>query len=94
MARSTHKFLIQNAHRTEACFRIVFAGGRTWQSREGEPAFTLVFRNRRAERRVMLFGMSACWNRISPGTWMLTAACNWLSAPAWTWGWTSPLPIC
>ena len=56
MLCSTHKFLIRDAQRTGACFRVVFADGKTCQSREGEPAFSLVFRNRRAERRVMLFG--------------------------------------
>jgi SAM-dependent methyltransferase len=34
----------------------VSADGKSCQSREGEPAFTLVFRNRRAERRILVFG--------------------------------------
>jgi cyclopropane-fatty-acyl-phospholipid synthase len=56
MPCSPHTFLIRDVQRSGACFRIVSAGGKTCQSREGEPAFTFVFRNRRAERRVMLFG--------------------------------------
>jgi cyclopropane-fatty-acyl-phospholipid synthase len=56
MAFSTRKFLIQAAQRTGACFNIVFAGGQSCQSCEGEPSFKLIFHNRRAELRVMLFG--------------------------------------
>src|SRR5512139_1368501 len=56
MLSSTRRFLMQDAQRTGACFRIVSADGKSCQSREGDPAFTLVFRNRRAERRILVFG--------------------------------------
>ena len=56
MLSSTRTFLTGAAQHSGACFRIVFAGGSNWQSRDGEPAFTLVFRDRRAERRILLFG--------------------------------------
>jgi cyclopropane-fatty-acyl-phospholipid synthase len=53
---SPRRFLLQSAARTGTCFRLVLADGSHCQNREGEPAFTLVFRNRRAERRTLLFG--------------------------------------
>jgi cyclopropane-fatty-acyl-phospholipid synthase len=53
---STRRFLIQNAGRTGACFRVVFANGQRCQSRDGEPDFTFIFRNPRVERRILLFG--------------------------------------
>jgi len=56
MLHPARGFLTRNAHRAGACFRVVFAGGETWQSREGEPEFTLAFRNRRAAARILLFG--------------------------------------
>ena len=56
MLCSPRKFLIQDACRTGVCFRIVFANGESWQSQDGEPAFTLIFRNRRAKWRTLLFG--------------------------------------
>ncbi|HSD60182.1 MAG TPA: cyclopropane-fatty-acyl-phospholipid synthase family protein, partial [Burkholderiales bacterium] len=39
-----------------ACFRVVFADGRSIQSREGTPEFTLLFRNRVAEARTLAMG--------------------------------------
>lgn len=56
MPNSTRRLLTAGARNAEACFSIVFANGETFRNREGEPAFTLVFRNRRAEGRVALFG--------------------------------------
>ena len=56
MACSSRKFLIQSAQRTGANFRVVFAGGESCQTQAGEPDFKLVFRNKRAEWRVALFG--------------------------------------
>jgi cyclopropane-fatty-acyl-phospholipid synthase len=56
MTSSTQKFLSQAAQRTSICFSIVFADGTASQINEGEPAFTLIFHNRRAERRALLFG--------------------------------------
>jgi len=41
---------------TDICFRVVFADGTAWQTRATAPAFTLTFRSRRAEQRVVLFG--------------------------------------
>jgi len=55
MTLSPRKFLTEAARRTGVCFRIVFADGSDFRSRAGTPDFTLVFRNRRAERRVLLF---------------------------------------
>jgi cyclopropane-fatty-acyl-phospholipid synthase len=55
MALSPRRFLTEAARRTGICFRIVFADGSDFRSREGTPDFTLIFRNRRAERRVLLF---------------------------------------
>jgi cyclopropane-fatty-acyl-phospholipid synthase len=49
------KLLTRIAHCTRVCFRVVFADGSTFQNRASEPEFTLIFRNRRAERRVGLF---------------------------------------
>jgi cyclopropane-fatty-acyl-phospholipid synthase len=56
MLHPTRKFLIQNARRSSACFRVVFADGQSCQNRDGNPDFTIVFRNRRAMRRISLFG--------------------------------------
>ena len=56
MLTSTHALLTRNAQRTATCFQVVFPGGKTYQNREGEPAFSLVFRNRRGALRVALFG--------------------------------------
>jgi len=56
MASPPRKLLTEAAGRTAACFRIVFADGSDLLSRDGAPDFTLIFRNRRAERRVLLFG--------------------------------------
>jgi len=56
MLCSTRNDLIQEARRTGARFRVVFADGKTCESQEGKPDFTIIFRNRRAERRILLFG--------------------------------------
>ena len=56
MPDSARNLLIRGARRTGTCFRVVLADGESFQSREGEPAFTLVFRNRRAALRILLFG--------------------------------------
>ncbi len=56
MTSPTRKYLTQAAHRTRIVFRVVFPDGGSHQVNEGEPAFTLLFRNRRAERRILLFG--------------------------------------
>ncbi len=53
---SPHDLLTQAAHRTRVPFRIVFADGSDFVHGEGEPAFTLIFRNRRASLRALLFG--------------------------------------
>jgi cyclopropane-fatty-acyl-phospholipid synthase len=42
--------------RTSKCFRVEFADGTSYQSRESEPAFTVRFRNRRAYNRIALMG--------------------------------------
>jgi cyclopropane-fatty-acyl-phospholipid synthase len=55
MALSARTFLTEAAHRTTVRFRIVFADGSEFSSREGAPDFTLIFRSHRAERRVLLF---------------------------------------
>lgn len=58
------KFLIQTAHRTSVCFRIVFADGSSFQSRDGEPDFTLIFRSQLAEWRALAFrhvGLLECY---------------------------------
>jgi len=39
---------------TDLCFGIRFADGTEYRNREGEPAFTLIFHNAAAERRVIL----------------------------------------
>jgi cyclopropane-fatty-acyl-phospholipid synthase len=56
MPLSTREILTQAAQHTKVCFRVVFADGSSCQNGAGEPDATFVFRNRRAERRVMLFG--------------------------------------
>lgn len=40
----------------DACFRLRFAGGAEWQSRDGAPQFTIHFNTRGAERRTLLMG--------------------------------------
>jgi cyclopropane-fatty-acyl-phospholipid synthase len=55
MANPMRQLLTRAAVATDICFRIVFADGTSFQSRESPPAFTLTFRNRRAERRVAMF---------------------------------------
>ncbi len=40
----------------ETCFRLVFADGSQYQSREGVPAFTVTIRRSRAQWRILLFG--------------------------------------
>ncbi len=42
--------------RTAVCLRVVFPDGKAYQNHDGAPAFTIVFRNRRALRRVALYG--------------------------------------
>jgi cyclopropane-fatty-acyl-phospholipid synthase len=56
MLCSARKFLNRHVQRTGVCFRVVFANGRTLLSSEGEPAFTMIFRNNRAQGRALLFG--------------------------------------
>jgi len=46
--------LEQVGQRSTICFRIRFADGSDYRNREGEAAFTLIFRNRAAERRVVM----------------------------------------
>jgi len=41
---------------TEVCLRIVFADGSSYQNHDRPPDASMIFRNARAERRVMLFG--------------------------------------
>ncbi len=56
MSFSIKGYLTQAAHRTTVAFRVVFAGGDGYEVGRGAPGFTLVFRNKHAERRVLLFG--------------------------------------
>lgn len=55
MSAATRKLLGRFAQATQVCFRVVFSDGSEFRNREGPPAFTLVFRNRRAELRTLLF---------------------------------------
>lgn len=55
MASATQKFLSRFAQATPVCFRVRFSDGSEFRNRAGEPAFTLVFNNRCAERRVAVF---------------------------------------
>jgi cyclopropane-fatty-acyl-phospholipid synthase len=55
MSRALREFLGRIGSRTRVGFRVVFANGSSFQNQEGEPQFTLIFRNRRALRRVALF---------------------------------------
>lgn len=55
MASSIRKFLSQTAGKTQVPFRVVFADGADIRAGAGEPAFTLIFRTRRAELRTFLF---------------------------------------
>ncbi|MEW6132855.1 MAG: cyclopropane-fatty-acyl-phospholipid synthase family protein [Pseudomonadota bacterium] len=48
--------MTQAVHRTDAAFRLVFADGDSCDVGGRAPDFTLVFHNRRPERRVLLFG--------------------------------------
>ncbi len=50
------QLLTEAATRTQVPFRVVFADGRDFRHGDGEPAFTLIFRNRRAALRTLLFG--------------------------------------
>ncbi len=56
MTSTTQKYLSQAAHRTKVCFRVVCTDGTAHLINEGEPAFTLNFKNKRAERRILMFG--------------------------------------
>lgn len=56
MASSMQRFLSQAARKTKVAFRVVFADGAAIRAGEGEPAFTLIVRKRRAEWRTLLFG--------------------------------------
>ncbi len=56
MTSSTRKYLSRFAHATRVCFRVVFSDGSDFRNHEGEPAFTLIFKNRRAELRTLAFG--------------------------------------
>ncbi len=49
-------FLSSWSARSTVPFRIVFADGSEFRAGDAEPAFTLRFRTRRAERRLALFG--------------------------------------
>jgi len=40
----------------QTCFRLVFADGSQYQSRDGGPAFTVTIRRSRAQWRILLFG--------------------------------------
>jgi len=53
---SPRDLLTQAANRTQVPFCIVFADGSEFHHGVGEPAFTLIFRNRRASLRTLLFG--------------------------------------
>jgi cyclopropane-fatty-acyl-phospholipid synthase len=55
-SRAVGKVLEPIARSTEVCFRIVFADGSGFQSRDEPPAVTLFFRGRGAEWRTALFG--------------------------------------
>jgi cyclopropane-fatty-acyl-phospholipid synthase len=46
----------QIAARSGASFRVCYAEGDEWRSKDGAPEFTLVFRNRRAYRRMLMYG--------------------------------------
>lgn len=50
------QLLTHAAAHTEVPFRLVFADGSEYRHGEAEPAFSLIFRNRRASWRVLLFG--------------------------------------
>src|SRR5262249_52786755 len=51
-----HEAFAAMAAGTSIAFRIVFADGSSAQHTDAPPAFTLIIRNRRAERRIALFG--------------------------------------
>ena len=56
IASQLARFLHELAARSRIPFRIVFANGGQFRAGEGEPAFTLHFRTRRAELAPALFG--------------------------------------
>lgn len=53
---STQKYLAQAASGTKVSFQVVHADGTRSRIGGGEPAFTLILHNRRAELRTLLFG--------------------------------------
>ncbi len=55
MSRALREFLSRVGPRTGIGFRVVFLDGSFFQNLEGEPEFTLIFRNRRALRSIALF---------------------------------------
>ena len=59
------RFVQDLAARSRIPFRIVFADGRQFRAGEGEPAFTLRFRTRRAEAGPARSATSRFSNRIS-----------------------------
>ncbi|MGQ0547336.1 MAG: class I SAM-dependent methyltransferase [Betaproteobacteria bacterium] len=56
MKSAIHRLLETAGRRTATPFAVRFAGGGELRSRDGEPAFTLVFRNARPYLRIAAFG--------------------------------------
>src|SRR5437867_8310245 len=58
-ASSTHpvaRLMDTIGKRTAVCFRVVFADRSMYQNREGQPAFTVIFKTIAAQRRALTFG--------------------------------------
>jgi cyclopropane-fatty-acyl-phospholipid synthase len=51
-----HRIMRSIGAATPVCFRVVFPDGAAYQNHDTAPEFTLLFRNRRALRRVAMFG--------------------------------------
>ena len=56
----------QIAARSGAAFRVRYAEGDDWRSKDGSPEFTVVFRNPRAYRRMRLRGTYQTEGRMPP----------------------------
>ena len=56
LSGAMHRLLARIGQRTEIPFRVVFADGDEYRTRATAPRFTIVFRNRRAERRLLRHG--------------------------------------
>jgi cyclopropane-fatty-acyl-phospholipid synthase len=56
MAGALEKLIGSLGAASHECFRVRFADGGEWQSRDGNPLFTISFNTPAAERRTLLFG--------------------------------------